>query len=371
MTAWEADPKKPAADLMANHESPSSQDKEMQKPFRTAQEAGTSQTAPAIQFNEYPSKILLFGEYGILKGSMALAIPHPAFKGTFQAEPPQANPEDQQFMKESNEHLKMLITRMYEKKENFSFLNLEKLRQDVYTGLWFDSDIPQGYGLGSSGALVAAIFDLYATEANKNRPVPDIRKLLASMEGFFHGTSSGLDPLVSYSRKPVLITEEGNVSFPDVNSICNDPACGLFLVDTGQTSGTNSLVEWYLKQAEDWEFHRAIQEVFHPMIRQAVLSLLADRFQPFEEAFGAIGAFQMQYLYPMIPEHMTSSCERGLSTGEFYLKLCGSGGGGYMLGVTRFPAVTENYFAHQGLDLVWLKSQKTTQATDTTSQKIQ
>ena len=37
-----------------------------------------------------------------------------------------------------------------------------KINEDFDQNLYFDSNIPQGYGLGSSGALVAAFYDRYA-----------------------------------------------------------------------------------------------------------------------------------------------------------------------------------------------------------------
>jgi mevalonate kinase len=42
--------------------------------------------------------------------------------------------------------------------------DLAELKSDVETGMYFDSSIPQGYGVGSSGALVAAIYDRYAQD---------------------------------------------------------------------------------------------------------------------------------------------------------------------------------------------------------------
>jgi mevalonate kinase len=42
--------------------------------------------------------------------------------------------------------------------------DLAELKNDVETGMYFDSSIPQGYGVGSSGALVAAIYDRYAQD---------------------------------------------------------------------------------------------------------------------------------------------------------------------------------------------------------------
>ena len=41
---------------------------------------------------------------------------------------------------------------------------MEHFRNDVNSGMYFDSSIPQGYGVGSSGALVAAIYDKYAAD---------------------------------------------------------------------------------------------------------------------------------------------------------------------------------------------------------------
>ena len=42
--------------------------------------------------------------------------------------------------------------------------NIEKLNADIADGMYFDSSIPQGYGVGSSGALVAAIYSEYAID---------------------------------------------------------------------------------------------------------------------------------------------------------------------------------------------------------------
>jgi len=39
--------------------------------------------------------------------------------------------------------------------------------------LLFDSNIPQGYGLGSSGALVAAIYHQYRKNKKKNSPISE------------------------------------------------------------------------------------------------------------------------------------------------------------------------------------------------------
>ncbi|MGF1559942.1 MAG: mevalonate kinase, partial [Flavobacteriaceae bacterium] len=38
---------------------------------------------------------------------------------------------------------------------------------------------------------------------------------------------------------------------------------------------------------------------------------------------------------PMIPDKFHQLWQQGIDTNEYYLKLCGSGGGGYILGFTE------------------------------------
>ena len=38
---------------------------------------------------------------------------------------------------------------------------------------------------------------------------------------------------------------------------------------------------------------------------------------------------------PMIPDHFQELWQKGLDTNAYYLKLCGSGGGGFVLGFTK------------------------------------
>jgi mevalonate kinase len=72
--------------------------------------------------------------------------------------------------------------------------DLPELKSDVETGMYFDSSIPQGY-VGSSGALVAAIYDRYAQDKitvleNLTRvKVIATKKIFSQMESFFSKSS--------------------------------------------------------------------------------------------------------------------------------------------------------------------------------------
>ncbi len=106
------------------------------------------------------SKILLFGEYGIIKDSKGLSIPYNFFKGALKKEENLS-----ETAKKSNESLKkyfLYLTDLQGQEPKLLSFDLEALKADVDAGMYFDSSIPQGYGIGSSGALVAAIYDKYS-----------------------------------------------------------------------------------------------------------------------------------------------------------------------------------------------------------------
>src|SRR4051812_43007450 len=106
------------------------------------------------------SKILLFGEYGIIEDSKGLSIPYNFYKGALKV----SEKPDAEAIK-SNASLSRFVFYLenlqIEHPELVTF-DLETLHKDVASGMYFDSSIPQGYGVGSSGALVAAIYDKYA-----------------------------------------------------------------------------------------------------------------------------------------------------------------------------------------------------------------
>ncbi len=49
---------------------------------------------------------------------------------------------------------------------------------------------------------------------------------------------------------------------------------------------------------------------------------------------------------------MKSIWESGLQRNDFKMKLCGSGGGGFLLGISKDFKLTRKYFKQQGLELI-------------------
>ena len=105
------------------------------------------------------AKILLFGEYGIIKDSKGLAIPFNAFRGALKT-----SDNLEGFSKKSNNNLRRFYQHIANLNSELVSFDLKTFEADLESGMYFDSSIPQGYGVGSSGALVASIYDKYAQD---------------------------------------------------------------------------------------------------------------------------------------------------------------------------------------------------------------
>ena len=296
---------------------------------------------------DYPAKILLFGEYGIILNSMALAIPYPRYSGQFRFS---NTPAENQLKAEaeSNEELKKLLNFLKTNTSRFQFINLEHFEDEVNHGLYFDSSVPVGSGLGSSGALTAAIYERYLIYSHHNE-FQSIKTDLASIETYFHGKSSGFDPLVSLLNKPLLMKGQSSV-ISDIDLSTFFSAYTLFLINSYSKGNTCALVSLFMEKYHSPEFKESIDNEYIPIINQTVGAVTRSDFGSFDRLIPRYSEFQLSYFEAMIPQKMRSYFEYGIENGDFYLKLCGSGGGGYILGIARDRFKAESYFNLNHLD---------------------
>ena len=55
----------------------------------------------------------------------------------------------------------------------------------------------------------------------------------------------------------------------------------------------------------------------------------------------------------MIPDSFHQLWQQGIDTNDYYLKLCGSGGGGYILGFTEDYEKTKKLLQNHKLEMVY------------------
>jgi len=223
-----------------------------------------------LQNSLYYAKVLLFGEYGIMEDAMGLSIPFEHFQGRFKAGPALSEAE-----KASNTSLKAFASYLGGLSPAVPGLDIDRLNRDLEAGLHFESNIPQGFGVGSSGALVAL-----------PREAPD-------------GQGA------------------------------------IFLLNTGQPGETQPLVSVFLEKLKHEGFRQMIRQEFNQYNNECIKAFLNGKPGLLFKNLRSLSHLVLQHFQPMIPEKFRQVWQQGIDSGVYYLKLCGSGGGGYLLGFTR------------------------------------
>jgi mevalonate kinase len=282
------------------------------------------------------SKILLFGEYGIIKDSKGLSIPYSFYNGALKTD---ENPSTEAV--KSNASLKNFVSHLKQIEEEIVVFNLEQLQKDINAGMYFDSSIPQGYGVGSSGALVAAIYDKYAQDKitvleNLTREkLLKLKAVFSEMESFFHGKSSGLDPLNSYLSIPILIHSKDNIEATGIPSQTNNGKGAVFLLDSGIIGETAPMVSIFMENMKQEGFRSMLKDQFIKHTDACVDDFLKGDIKSLFKNTKQLSKVVLSNFKPMIPNQFHELWKKGIETNEYYLKLCGSGGGGYILGFTE------------------------------------
>ncbi len=261
----------------------------------------------------FPGKLLLAGEFTVLTGAAALAIPLPRISGHWNFSEDSIDPR----LVELIPYLKSL-----------HFLDHPVLEKEILSGITFESNIPQGYGLGSSGALSAAILHRYHRNDLRQK---EVQKMLALIEQYFHGTSSGFDPLISFTRQAHRMKEGkaypmASLMEPNHSSILNS----FYLIDSNVARGDISSMDWYYDSMLVPSFQSTIKllEKLNGLLIESIVNKDQNYFRL---VMKDISQLQLELFRPLIVDTLVSSWEDGLRSDQYYLKLCGKGGGGYYL----------------------------------------
>ncbi|MCX7744878.1 MAG: mevalonate kinase [Flavobacteriales bacterium] len=303
---------------------------------------------------KFNSKILLFGEYSIIHNSMGLSIPYEAFEGKLTFTPEKLQGEDVQKSNESLRRYASYLRELMEAGKLKFTCDIDRFEEDITNGIVFDSTIPQGYGVGSSGALVAAIYDRYALDKIPNDKkisgqfIVRLKEIFSQMESYFHGKSSGMDPLICYMNHPMLIQSKDDidpVGIPTPNEVGKG---AIFLINTGEVGETQPLVNLFLDKCKEEGFVQVIKNELIPFNNNCIKAFLKGEVKELFSNLKDLSGFLLSNLSPMIPRRFRSIWKRGLETEAYYLKLCGSGGGGYILGFTEdFERAKEELKGHE------------------------
>ena len=292
-----------------------------------------------------PAKLLLFGEHTVLHGGEALALPLHAFGARWSDGP----------TRDSDGPFRRWAAFAKTRPALRDALDLARWEAEA-DGLALASDIPPDYGLGSSGALTALTFRRYArdprwstlADASAEQPPRDtrsdelleLRALLGELEGYFHGRSSGLDPLVCLLQTAIHVDAGGDARQVDARLPSLSPGGGWFLLDSGQPKAGGSAIARFGVSCQSPAFRQNFLDPASALVRRLIADTLArDSLEPTRprglELLAQLSQLQRAHLGWLIPGAVAKTWSAWLADDRAYLKLCGAGGGGFFLGYTR------------------------------------
>ena len=173
------------------------------------------------------------------------------------------------------------------------------------------------------------------------------------MEAYFHGTSSGLDPLNSYLSLPILIQSKNNVETIGIPSQIKKGKGAVFLIDSGESSQTAPMIEVFLNSMKNKKFNKIMREEFIKITDSCVENFLDANFKSLLLDIKKLSSVVFKYFKPMIPSQFHEIWKKGIESNDYFLKLCGSGGGGYILGFTRDIEKTKSVLKDFKLEVVY------------------
>ena len=289
----------------------------------------------------YYSKVILFGEYSMIFDSTALMVPLKQFSAQWRFASHllvQGVAASHTNLQRFAEYLSTLDIK--------DLFDLQRFNHDLCYNLFLDSNVPSGYGLGSSGTLVAAVYDAYAKQ--KTDDCLKLKEIFGKMESYFHGSSSGIDPLQCYLGKPFKITPTGVQILSD-DFLSKD--IRICLIDTKIKSNTKPLVNHFKKQRNDTDFLKRFQKDYVPCVSACIDAMIGGENEVFFNSLKQLTRGQLEFLRPMITDNTLNLFTTDYA---FHLgvKISGSGGGGYVLGFT--DDVTKASELLKNFEVIWL-----------------
>lgn len=287
---------------------------------------------------KYHAKLMLAGEYGVISGGEALTVPLINF-GAKLARTPGVNTPFNDRIAASVDSIRNLVTYINALPRNsfFAAPDTKAIEGLLKKGYYIESDIPEGYGIGSSGAVSALIYDQFFS-SNEALTMQQQQRDLAALESCFHGRSSGVDAMTCYTGHALHFLSDGTIWSVESDPLHADHGYRFFLVDSGSVFDTGPLVGQYLHQMKDPEYSNMIREDYLPLISKFIDSMTGSSGADPALIFRAISDLQWNHFRQMIPEKMEDAWIDGQVSNAYYLKLNGSGGG-FMLGIAHKNAI--------------------------------
>lgn len=173
------------------------------------------------------------------------------------------------------------------------------------------------------------------------------------MEGHFHGVSSGLDPLSIILDKPLLYKNDNDIQTAILPDEKAEGKNVVFLLNTNIERNTSELVKRFNTLRKDKKYAYKLNEELPHYTNESIMSFLDNNPEDLYKNLHDLSYFQLTNMPDFIPKSLHKEVEKGIDNGDYFMKLCGAGGGGFMLGFTENWKKTQADLNNYELDVIY------------------
>ena len=134
---------------------------------------------------------------------------------------------------------------------------------------------------------------------------------------------------------PILINSQDHIEPAGIPSQPRESKGAVFLLDSGTTGETAPMVHIFMENMKKEGFRNMLKDQFVKHTDACVEDFLQGDVKSLFGNIKQLSKVVLDNFKPMIPKEFHTLWKKGIETNAYYLKLCGSGGGGYMLGFTE------------------------------------
>ena len=132
-----------------------------------------------------------------------------------------------------------------------------------------------------------------------------------------------------------MINSQDNIESTSIPSQNKEGKGAVFLLDSGITGETAPMVQIFMEKMKQEGFRSMLKNQFIKHTDACVEDFLNGNVKSLFGNLKQLSHVVLDNFKPMIPTKFHDLWQQGIESNEYYLKLCGSGGGGYILGFTQ------------------------------------
>ena len=146
---------------------------------------------------------------------------------------------------------------------------------------------------------------------------------------------------------------KNNIESTSIPSQNTEGKGAVFLLDSGSTGETAPMVQLFMEKMKQEGFRNMLKNQFIKHTDACVEDFVNGDVKSLFGNLKQLSHVVLDNFKPMIPAKFHELWKRGIDTNEYYLKLCGSGGGGYILGFTQDFEKAQNALNGYKLEVVY------------------